>query len=79
MVSRDGLGRVAVGRILSGHRLSESVPKALKEEGRVETAVRMVLSILLGRRKGHVVHGERRISWVKKENRDTSAGASRSN
>jgi hypothetical protein len=61
MVSRDGLGRVAVGRTLSGHRLGESVPKALKEERRVETAVRTVLSIFLGRRKGHVVHGERRI------------------
>ena len=60
MVSRDGFGRVAVGRILSGHRLSESVPKALKEEGRVEASVWVTLSILLGDEKGEVVHGNRR-------------------
>lgn len=61
MVSRDGLGRVAVGRILSGHRLGESVPKALKEERRVEASVWVTLSILLGDEKGEVVHSSRRI------------------
>ena len=60
MGSRNGLGRVAVSRILSGHRLGESVPKALKEEGRVETAVWTTLANLFGRRKGYVVHGEGR-------------------
>lgn len=58
---RDGLGRVAVGRILSGHRLGESVPKALKEERRVEASVWVTLSILLGDEKGEVVHSSRRI------------------
>ena len=61
MVSRDGFGRVAVGRTLSGHRPSESVPKALKEERRVEASVWVTLSILLGDEKGEVVHSSRRI------------------